>query len=306
MKAVRLFGLLLAIVPSVSLAQGLDFPANAERTIATEDTPASYAIPVGPWDGVLPTHITEGTVSRQAWRVDAADLTTLQLLAPLREQLIAAGFEIVFECDAADCGGFDFRFATEVLPPPGMYVDLGDFRYLGARRGDEAMSLLVSRSTRAGFVQVIRVGEAGSEPVAEASAPAVRTEAPRNLTDFGTRLETEGRVVLSDLSFETGSAQLGQGSFPSLRALADYLNANPDRKVALVGHTDSQGSLDGNITLSRRRAGSVLERLVSDYGTRRAQLDAQGMGYLAPISTNLTDAGREANRRVEVIITSTQ
>jgi outer membrane protein OmpA-like peptidoglycan-associated protein len=50
----------------------------------------------------------------------------------------------------------------------------------------------------------------------------------------------------------------------------------------------------------------VLERLVTTYDIPRNQLDAQGMGYLSPVMTNLTEDGREANRRVEVIITSTQ
>jgi outer membrane protein OmpA-like peptidoglycan-associated protein len=88
--------------------------------------------------------------------------------------------------------------------------------------------------------------------------------------------------------------------------LADYLAAQPDLSVALVGHTDASGSLDGNIVISKRRAGSVLERLVSDYGVARRQLDAQGMGYLSPIASNQTQEGRDANRRVEVIVTSTQ
>ncbi|MDP5359491.1 MAG: OmpA family protein, partial [Paracoccaceae bacterium] len=94
--------------------------------------------------------------------------------------------------------------------------------------------------------------------------------------------------------------------YGSLRDLADYLLLHPDRTVALVGHTDSAGSLATNIALSKRRAGSVLERLVTVYGVARRQLEAEGMGYLAPVSSNLTEAGREANRRVEVIITSTQ
>ena len=116
-------------------------------------------------------------------------------------------------------------------------------------------------------------------------------------------LET-GHAVLEGLSFETGSAQLAAGDYEVLQTLADLLASKPDLVVALVGHTDSSGSLDGNIALSKRRAGSVLERLVSDYGVPRRQLDAQGMGYLAPIATNLTEEGRTVNRRVEVIITS--
>jgi outer membrane protein OmpA-like peptidoglycan-associated protein len=64
--------------------------------------------------------------------------------------------------------------------------------------------------------------------------------------------------------------------------------------------------LNGNIALSKKRAEAVLETLVSDFNVPRAQMDAQGMGYLSPIASNLTAQGREANRRVEVIVTSTQ
>ncbi|MFB1025868.1 MAG: OmpA family protein, partial [Octadecabacter sp.] len=124
--------------------------------------------------------------------------------------------------------------------------------------------------------------------------------------DRAQSLADQGRFILSGLVFETGSAQLGDAIFGSLQDLADYLIANPDRTVALVGHTDFVGSLDGNIALSKRRAGSVLERLATTYDIPRHQLDAQGMGYLSPVATNLTEDGREANRRVEVIITSTQ
>jgi len=155
-------------------------------------------------------------------------------------------------------------------------------------------------------VQVIRVGAADSGLVTRAEAPAVRAVSQVPTGDLAQQLESQGRYVLSDLAFETGSAQLGDAVFPSLQKLADYLVANPERTVALVGHTDSVGSLDGNIALSKRRAGSVLERLVTTYNIPRRQLEAEGMGYLAPVSTNLTEEGRTLNRRVEVIITSTQ
>jgi outer membrane protein OmpA-like peptidoglycan-associated protein len=312
---VLLAGLALA---GAAGAQTLSFPGNArmEREMVT---PLSrYAMPVGPFaEGFTPVSPHDGEVRAQAWRVDALALTTLQLLAPLREQLVAAGFAVVFECATEDCGGFDFRHGTVVIPPPEMYVDLGDFRFLAAEKGDEVVSLLVSRTSDAGFVQVIRVGPPGHGTIATAGAPPVRgtpvaeeesgAVAPIAVPDdFGAALDTMGRVVLSDLSFPTGSAQLAPGEYASLQLLADYLAANPSRTVALVGHTDSQGSLDANIALSKRRAGSVLERLVSDYDVSRQQLEAEGMGYLAPVATNLTPEGREANRRVEVIVTSTE
>lgn len=298
--------------PVAATALTLELPASATLQLEQITPDSSYDVPVGSWafDG-LPTLGAEGVVARQVWRIEEAGLTTLQLLSPLREQIMSEGYHLLYECRTDACGGFDFRFGTEVAPPPEMQVYLGDFRYLAARRettgGEEFITLFVSRTERAGFLQVtyITPENTPSTPTVVISAPAPETGDATRSTGFGDRLEANGHVVLADLKFTTGSADLGPGPFTSLGQLAAYLGANPNRKVALVGHTDSAGSLEANIALSRQRAISVLDRLVSDYGTARQQLDAQGMGYLAPISTNLTPEGREANRRVEVILTST-
>lgn len=302
--------LVLLLLPMQAAAVTLDMPGNA--TLVVEDVAGldSYAMPTGAWttDG-LPVLTAAGEVRQQAWRIDAPGLTTLQLLQPLENQLIADGFEVLFTCTDDACGGFDFRFATPVLPAPDMHVDLGDYRFIATQRmvdgNTELLSLLASRSSSAGFVQVIRVGAAENGPVATAQAPAIRAVSNAITGDLAQELEQNGRFVLTDLAFQTGSAQLGEAMFSSLQDLADYLRTNPDRTVALVGHTDSVGSLDGNIALSKRRAGSVLERLVTTYDIPRRQLEAEGMGYLSPVATNLTEEGRDANRRVEVIITST-
>jgi len=306
---IRIFALIL--MPVQAAAVTLDMPSNAVLTVEDVAGLDSYDMPTGMWTPAgMPVLTATGEVRQQAWRVDAPGLTTLQLLQPLSEQLAEAGFEVLYTCTEDACGGFDFRFATPVLPAPAMHVDLGDYRYIATQRSmdgeTELLSLFASRSSSAGFIQIIRVGDADSAPVAAADAPAVRAVAPTPTGDLPQSLETIGRFVLADLEFQTGSAQLGEATFGSLQDLADYLNANPERTIALVGHTDSVGSLDGNIALSKRRAGSVLERLVTTYDIPRRQLDAQGMGYLSPVATNLTEEGREANRRVEVIITSTQ
>lgn len=299
------------LLPLQAGAVTLDMPANAVLTTEKREGIGSYAMPTAMWtpDG-MPILTGTGEVRQQAWRIDAAGLTTQQLLNPLIDQLKDDGFEVLFSCTDDACGGFDFRFATPVLPAPDMHVDLGDYRFVATQRtidgAVELLSLLASRSTTAGYIQIIRVGMPENVPVAAADAPAVRAVATPTITgDLAQELETNGRFVLSDLAFQTGSAQLGEDTFATLNDLATYLLANPDRRVALVGHTDSVGSLDGNIALSKRRAGSVLERLVTAYDVPRRQLDAQGMGYLAPVAANLSEEGREKNRRVEVIITST-
>lgn len=292
-----------------AVAQDLSFPSNATLTAEEVEGLTAYPLPSGPWaeDG-LPVEVVEGRITRQAWRIDATGVTTLQLLRPLREQLRQAGYRISFDCSDVACGGFDFRFAVPVMLPPAMEVDLSDFHFVAARNDAAAVSLLASRTALAGYVQVTWITpEGAAAPDASRSAPAVRatrTE-PMDTPDLATALDTMGRHVLEGLEFATGSAQLSDGDVSSLSELADYLAAFPDRTVALVGHTDASGSLDGNIALSKRRAASVLERLVTDYQVPRRQLEAQGMGYLSPIASNLDETGRALNRRVEVIVTST-
>ncbi len=303
---------MLAGLAGRGVALELGLPGNAVLMREEVTEVGHVDLPTGPTvEGWLPTEAHEGQVIAQAWRIEAAQLTTLQILAPLRVQLEQEGWTIILDCETEGCGGFDFRRAIEVLPPPEMFVNLGDFRWISAVKDSEAVGLMVSRSEAAGFVQVTRVGpplQGGSlgaveGPALQGTAPVV---APVVTGDLGARLEAEGRVVLSDLDFGTGSAQLAEGDFASLQALATYLAANPDRRVALVGHTDATGALDANIALSKRRAGSVLERLVSDHDVPRQQMVAEGMGWLAPLTTNLTPEGREANRRVEVILLSTE
>lgn len=312
---IRIYTVFLWLLAGALSAQTFDFPSNATLQTEVESPLDSYAMPVDIWDGsAVPAKSVEGTMVQQAWRIDAAALTTLQLMRPLREQLRNDRFRILFDCQTEACGGFDFRFGTATLPPPEMQINIGDFRFLAAERtgpqGPEYVTLFISRTAQAGYVQVTRIGpepEPDAAPLVATSAPALRATAEDASQDtIAEQLERDGYAILPDLMFETGSAQLGAAEFASLQALADVLLDRPTLTVALVGHTDSAGSLAGNIALSKQRAGSVLERLVSDYGVARRQLEAEGMGYLSPIATNLTEAGRDANRRVEVIITSTE
>lgn len=304
-----------------ALTLELPAPVIAEET--RSKVPGSYAVPIGPFAaGTVPVRTVEGAVDQRAFRLDAPDRTTLAVLAPLRDQVLAAGFEVVLDCEARVCGGFDFRYATEVLPEPDMHVDLGDFRFLSAMRGDEAVTILVSRSALSAYVQITRVTAA---PVAEAPSPDTGTGAPplpvidldvavpRGLdgvlsadAGIGDALDAIGTAVLDDLVFASGAATLTEGDYASLAAVADWLAANPDGSVALVGHTDASGSLAANVALSERRAEAVAEVLVNRHGADRARITAEGVGFLAPRASNQTDEGRQKNRRVEVVVTSTR
>lgn len=302
-----------AFWPLAGHAMELALPANATVSATSSERYGSYRMPISPWlDGKIQSIWCEGEFTQQAWKMQDSGLTTLQILSELKTQLTKEGFETVFECDTEGCGGFDFRYETSVLPEPEMHVDLGDFRFLSAQRmGEEKpeyVSLLISRSGSAGFVQLTRIGPADEEnaTLVTSTKSLVRTPSFDVDLPLAAALEEKGHFILEDLQFATGSSSLAASDFTSLTELAAYLNANPDRTVALVGHTDAEGSLSGNIALSKRRASSVVQRLVDDFGVSRAQLSAEGMGFLSPRASNLTDEGRTQNRRVEVILTSTK
>ncbi|HDR27970.1 OmpA family protein [Rhodovulum sp.] len=297
----------LAVVLAALLAPGavaaLAPPEGATATAEEQVALGTVAVPVGGYDGThVPVIVAEGAISRRAWHESLDGRTTMQILAPLRDRLLADGFLPILDCAAETCGGFDFRFATDTLPAPAMHVDLGDFRFLSARRltraGPEYATLMVSRSSTRGFVQVTRIRPAA------APETAPRAEAPQAGDDLAARLDRDGRAVLPDLDFDTGAATLNGGDIASLQALAQYLADNPGLTLMLVGHTDAVGALEGNIALSRRRAEAVRAHLVERLGVPAARVTAAGAGFLAPVASNRSEEGRMQNRRVEAIVTA--
>ena len=316
--------------PAAADAPVLNFATTAVQIGQRVEAPALYAMPVAAYDGKsVPVRRIEGALDQRAYRLDGARGTTLALMQPLRAQLVAAGYKVLFECETTACGGFDFRFGMAVLPEPQMHVDLGDFRYLAAEDGQGgSVSLLVSRALDQGFVQVTSL-TAGTVVAAKAAArPAQQTKAEPTAADpavapaipspdpepaaplsgpgtLARDLEQTGSAALDDLVFASGKAALEEGNYASLAKLTDWLAAHPDLKVTLVGHTDASGALASNLALSRQRAIAVRDWLVDRHGVAAAQMDAQGAGYLAPRATNQTPEGRQRNRRVEVMLTST-
>ena len=301
---------LIACAGLPAAALTLELPDGARPTAEDRAAPDSHFVPAGPWraEAGVPGRRVEGAVTRRAWRVAGPARTTLQVIAPLREQLREQGFEIVFSCRDRACGGFDFRFAVEVLPAPAMYVDLTRYRFLSAVRvqadgATEHLTLLASRSEGAGYLQAIHVAQGGAAPLAvSGAAPLAPHPEPAEAPALPVALERRGHAALPGLDFASGAAELAGQDHPALAALAAYLRDRPGRRVVLVGHTDAVGALEGNIALSRARAEAVMRRLTGRHGVDPGQLSAEGVGFLAPVASNLTEEGREANRRVEAVL----
>lgn len=170
---IRALAACAALTATAALALDPSLPPNAQPVSIRTSALDSYALPVGVFDGAaVPSQRFEGTVERRTWRISGGAGTSLQVLKPLREQARANGYEVVFECKDRECGGFDFRFAVEVVPAPDMYVDLRSYRFLSAVRGEaEALSLLVSVSRTATYVQVITVTAPNSDEATPPNRP---------------------------------------------------------------------------------------------------------------------------------------
>ncbi len=108
-----------------------------------------------------------------------------------------------------------------------------------------------------------------------------------------------GCWVVKGLRFDFDSAKIKSEYYPLLDRVADILQANPSLKVEIQGHTDSIGSAEYNMALSKRRAQAVADYLAS-HGISADRLTVVGMGESQPIASNDTEEGRARNRRVQI------
>jgi outer membrane protein OmpA-like peptidoglycan-associated protein len=128
----------------------------------------------------------------------------------------------------------------------------------------------------------------------------------RLLAQFNRVLPTtdtdRGLVVnMGDVLFATGKADLGPDAKIALAKLSGIVLNYPSLKLAIGGYTDSTGGAELNQTLSTKRAGTVMDYLVTQ-GLDVSTLSAQGYGMSNPVADNTTAAGRQKNRRVEIVI----
>ncbi len=115
-------------------------------------------------------------------------------------------------------------------------------------------------------------------------------------------LNAEGKVALYGILFDFDKATLQQSSGKQLQIVLTLLLSNPDLRLEIQGHTDSDGSADYNLQLSQRRAESVRQYLTL-FGVEPSRLQARGYGETMPVAPNDTDENKAKNRRVELVRT---
>lgn len=124
----------------------------------------------------------------------------------------------------------------------------------------------------------------------------------QSLKDLNAKQTDRGLVLtLGDVLFDVDKSTLKPGAMNTMDRLAEFLKQEQGRSVVVEGHTDSTGSDDYNMDLSRRRADAVRTALV-ERGVKGDQIQSIGKGEGVPVASNDNAGGRQQNRRVEIVV----
>lgn len=130
---------------------------------------------------------------------------------------------------------------------------------------------------------------------------AMAQDLQANAEVFRSNLRTTGHAAVYGILFDTDSAVIKPESAEAIGEIARLLQADPQLKIFVVGHTDNSGSVDHNLRLSLSRAQSVTQALMKEHGIAADRLKAFGCGPYAPVAPNDTEEGKAKNRRVELV-----
>ena len=250
----------------------------------------------------------EGKVTRTLYR-GPKERTTLEIIRNYRTALEAAGFETVYSCVGSDCGRlFHWIFYKDreqrilsTKSSGGAFDIPQKLQYLAVK------GLVENRVVH---VSVLVAYDAGFDKLSKQPVTLVEVIESEELETGMVTIDAEalakgidatGHVAVYGVYFDTNSAEIKAESTPTMQEIAKLLNGRPALKLLVVGHTDNQGDYDYNMGLSGRRAEAVTRALGTQYGIDASRLRAAGVGFLAPVASNDTAAGREKNRRVELV-----
>jgi OOP family OmpA-OmpF porin len=265
----------------------------------------------------------EGRVTRILY-VAPENRSPLEVLRNYEQELKKAGFQSLYACAREACGVEDGWLSKFYLytqnrqlsntPPPGTGKPPGqmsenafsfpkDQRYLAAKlaraEGDVYTSVYVATETFDHYPET-----SGRALVLLDVIETVPMETGMVTVDAAAMakdIAATGRVALYGIYFDTDKTDIKPESHPTLQEIAKLLKQDAGLKLYVVGHTDNVGGYDYNTKLSQRRAASVVNNLTTKHGIQAARLRAAGVGLLAPVAPNDTEAGRAKNRRVELV-----
>ena len=297
-KIVKLFSNTLASLVCLmsTYVFALELPYSARLVLSDETDVKNISVEISAWDREkgISRRDFRGKTKIKVFQIDGTSLTLDQMFQPIITHLNDKQFSIELYCNTNVCGGFNFRKNLTVSNPPFMLVNVANYSVITAVKNRSAISLVASKLSNTIYLQILSIGTTNNDLILQDQEPLK--------DNYSSKLKEDGAIVLDDLIYRSGSADLGPGPFESLSALANFLKGTPSSSIILVGHSDAIGELRKNIELSRNRAQAVVDRLIKDYGIDQSRISAQGIGFLSPKTNNSTEKSRKKNRRVEAIL----
>ena len=236
-----------------------------------------------------------GDLSRHIYIMQ--NVSTLKVYENYKAALLKAGFSFISQCELEQCGTEKqasdlggqvsmeenaynwyrkpyYLLAKKAMPTGNLYAAI----FIGGHEDEVGLQqiILEEKSVQTGLVNV--------------NADALKQQ-----------IDADGKALIYGIYFDTGKAAIKTESKPTLDAIGELLKRNPDLLLYVVGHTDDTGDGAANVALSKQRADAVVAALIKDYQIAANRLQAQGVGPYAPASNNTSDAGKQKNRRVELV-----
>jgi len=297
-KIVKLFSNTLASLVCLmsTYVFALELPYSARLVLSDKTDVKNISVEISTWDrekGISRLDF-RGRTTTKVFQIDGTSLTLDQMLQPIITHLNDKQFSIELYCNTNMCGGFNFRKKLTVSNPPFMLVNVANYSVITAVKNSSAISLVASKLGNTIYLQILSIGTTNNDLILQDQEPVK--------DNYSFKLKEDGAIVLDDLIYRSGSADLGPGPFESLSALANFLKVTPSSSIILVGHSDAIGELRKNIELSKNRAQAVVDRLIKDYAIDQSRISAEGIGFLSPKTNNSTEKSRKKNRRVEAIL----
>ena len=256
-----------------------------------------FLLPLGKVEDDQPTksqHL-EGKVTRITYQ-GPNGRSTLEVMRNFESAFRQAGFQVLFNCAAPDCGSGSVKQTVGTEGAIDFWNNQFAQRHLTAKQtraeGDVYVSLHVANNLDG--VPVAQLDVIEMKPMASGLV-AVNAEA------LAGDIDHTGHASVYGIYFDSGQAEVKPESEAALKEIAKLLQQRADLKLYVVGHTDNQGAFDMNMDLSRRRADAVVKVLTGTYGVAAARLRSVGDGPSSPVASNDNDAGRAKNRRVELV-----
>ena len=237
----------------------------------------------------------------------------LEVFRNYEQALKAAGLKVKFSCSPPNCQDMNGHWMggaarREIVYPAGFYK-FGNWPDIISNINGYSVSGTLTSGGREVHIVVYSAVAAKNE--SNATATVVDIVEPKTIetgqitvdaSAMSKGLVSEGKIAIYGLYFDTGKAIIKPESKPQLEQMAKLLKDQSSLNVFIVGHTDSQGVFETNLTLSKQRAEAVRDALVSNYRIPSPRMIPYGVGNVSPVASNKDETGRSKNRRVELVL----